>query len=36
MEVTCSTETSVDFEWIQFRYNPDERTLKFRGYLGEE
>jgi hypothetical protein len=27
MEATCSSETSVDFQWTTRRYIPDDRTL---------
>jgi hypothetical protein len=27
MEVTCSSETSVDFQWTAWRYIPEDRTL---------
>jgi hypothetical protein len=27
METTCSSETSVDFQWTTWRYIPEDRTL---------
>jgi hypothetical protein len=28
MEVTCSSEISVDFQWATCRYIPEDRTLR--------
>jgi hypothetical protein len=33
MEATCSSETSVDFQWISLRYIPEDRTLRYSSFL---
>jgi hypothetical protein len=39
MEASCSYETSVDFQWIAWRYMPEDRTLRnnlcqsFKSYI---
>jgi hypothetical protein len=33
MEVTCSSETSVDFQWITWHYTPEENLKSYKQLL---